>query len=76
MPTVLRRGPYRCHFYKGETASEPPHVHVERDRLSAKFWIGPVRVSRPGRSSPLELRRIERMLRSHEAHLLERWHAV
>ena len=76
MPTVLRNGPYRCYFYKGETLNEPPHVHVDRDRLSAKFWLGPVRLSRPGRYTALELRRIERILRTHESHLLERWHAV
>jgi len=36
MPTVLRLGPYRFFFYAGD-ADEPPHVHVERDRNTAKF---------------------------------------
>ena len=41
MPTVLRSGPYRFYFYSHEP-NEPPHVHVDRDDLSAKFWLQPV----------------------------------
>ena len=40
MPTVLRAGPYRFLFYSSD-AEEPPHVHVERDENSAKFWLSP-----------------------------------
>jgi hypothetical protein len=76
MPTVLRQGPCRLHFYKGETTQEPPHVHVVRDRLVAKFWLVPVRLARASRFSSLELRRIERILRVNEQYLLERWHGV
>ncbi|MCI0750676.1 MAG: DUF4160 domain-containing protein [Flammeovirgaceae bacterium] len=28
MPTVLRIGPFRFHFYSDER-NEPPHIHVE-----------------------------------------------
>jgi Domain of unknown function (DUF4160) len=38
MPTVLRNGAYRFYFYSHEP-NEPPHIHVDRDRLSAKFWL-------------------------------------
>lgn len=41
MPTVLRIGPYRFHFYYRE-GSEPPHIHIARDDLEAKFWLLPV----------------------------------
>lgn len=37
MPTVLRSGPYRFYFFSHER-NEPPHVHVHRENLSAKFW--------------------------------------
>ena len=43
MPTVLRAGRYRFLFYSSD-AEEPPHVHVERDDNSAKFWLSPVRL--------------------------------
>lgn len=37
MPTLLRTGPYRVHFYAQDRLEEPPHVHVRRDRNEAKF---------------------------------------
>ena len=44
MPTVLRIGPYRFHFYSREPG-EPPHIHVARDDFEAKFWLRPVRLA-------------------------------
>ncbi|MFZ2445097.1 MAG: DUF4160 domain-containing protein [Syntrophobacteraceae bacterium] len=40
-PVVLRTGPYRFYFYSHEP-NEPPHVHIDRDDQSAKFWLSPV----------------------------------
>ena len=40
MPVVLRVGPYRFYFYSHEP-KEPPHVHVDREDRSAKFWLDP-----------------------------------
>src|SRR5205823_5680400 len=48
MPTVLREGPYRIHFYMADRV-EPPHMHVKRDRSEAKFWLDPVRLADAGR---------------------------
>ena len=45
VPTVLRVGPYRFHFYSRENR-EPPHVHVARDDLEVKFWLEPISVAR------------------------------
>jgi hypothetical protein len=72
MPTVLRVGPYRIYFYSHEP-NEPPHVHIDRDDQSVKFWIGPVALARNLGFSPNELRRIERILVEHEQELLEAW---
>ena len=55
MPTVLRTGPYRFYFYSHEP-NEPPHVHVDRDDLSAKFWLRPIGLARNFGFSPKELR--------------------
>lgn len=41
MPTVLRIGPYRFHFYSREN-DEPPHILVARNELEAKFWLQPI----------------------------------
>jgi hypothetical protein len=72
MPTVLREGPYRFFFYSGDR-NEPPHIHVQRDRNIAKFWLDPVRLASSGRFNPYELRIIERLVMSKQSFLLEQW---
>ncbi len=51
------------------------HYHVDRDKQSAKFWLNPVGLARNLGFSPVELRRIQRMLKENEAILLEKWNA-
>jgi len=42
MPTVLRLRGFRFFFYSNEgSPREPVHIHVERDRCEAKFWLRP-----------------------------------
>ena len=72
MPTVLRLGPYRFYFYSHEL-NEPPHIHVDRDNLSAKFWLDPVQLARNLGFSPKDLRVIERMVLEHQQELQEKW---
>ncbi len=72
MPTVLRAGPYRFYFYSHE-ANEPPHIHIDRDELSAKFWLEPVGLARNFGFSPKELRRIQRIVDEHAEVFLEAW---
>ena len=64
MPTVMRIGPYRFHFYSRE-GNEPPHVHVERDDLEAKFWLRPVSLATNRGFAQAELARIERLVNEH-----------
>jgi len=72
MPTMLRIGPYRFYFYSHES-TEPPHIHVDRDNLSAKFWLHPVQLARNIGFSPRDLRVIEKMVAEHQQELLEKW---
>ena len=74
MPTVLRSGPYRLHFYSSD-AEEPPHVHVERDENTAKFWLSPVRLHSSGGFRPVEIRRIQRLVEQHREALMRNWNA-
>jgi len=73
MPTVLRLGPYRFYFWSHELY-EPPHIHVDRDDFSAKFWLSPVRRASNVRFPKHELARIEKIVRQHETEFLEAWH--
>lgn len=72
MPTVLRSGPYRIYFYTHEP-NEPPHVHVDRDDQSAKFWLNPVALASNLGFSPVELRRVQRLILENEMLLNEKW---
>ncbi len=72
MPTIRRIGPYRVYFYSHDM-NEPPHVHVDRDDQSAKFWLRPVALARNLGFSARELLAIERIVAQHEGEFLEAW---
>ena len=72
MPTVLRRGPYRFFFYANDR-DEPEHIHVERERKVAKFWINPVRLQRSGGFARVELLRIQRIISELEEEFRKAW---
>jgi hypothetical protein len=72
MPTVLRIGPYRFFFYAGDR-NEPPHIHVEHDNNTAKFWLNPVRLERSRGLSRQEINQLERIVEANQAQFLERW---
>ena len=72
MPTVLRSGPYRFFFYAGD-ASEPPHVHVERDDCEAKFWLVPVRFERSVGFRSKDIQHVQILVEQHHEILLEEW---
>jgi hypothetical protein len=73
VPTILRIGPYKFYFYSHEP-NEPPHVHVDRDNLSAKFWLQAVQLARNIGFSPRELNRLEALIRENQKELLEKWY--
>ncbi len=72
MPAVLREGPSRFYFWSREN-NEPPHVHVQRERFEAKFWLDPVELAGNWGFARHELREMERLVRQHRDLLLERW---
>ena len=72
MPTILQVGPYRFFFYAGDR-NEPPHVHVEREDMIAKFWLDPVRLQNSGRFRGRELNQIHRLVEGNQTHILRCW---
>jgi hypothetical protein len=46
---------------------------VDRDDLSAKFWLAPVALARNVEFTAVELRRLLRLIAENEARLLEAW---
>ena len=73
MPTVLRSGPYRLYFHSHEP-SEAPHVHVDRDDQSAKFWLAGAALAHNLGFASHELRKIQLIVAEHQQDLLETWH--
>jgi len=71
MPTLLVEQGYRFYFYSRQN-DEPPHVHVDRSGKSAKFWLADVSCARTGGFSPVELRRIERIITSNRSSFLRK----
>ncbi len=73
MPTVERIGPYRF-FFVSLDRGEPPHVHVRRENMAAKFWSEPVTLERAGGFSRSELTSIAALIQAHRKDFLEEWH--
>ena len=70
MPTVLRIGPYRFHFYRRE-ANEPPHIHVAREDFEVKFWLHPVSLAANYGFSTAEINRIRKLVEGNCDFLIE-----
>jgi len=66
-------GPYRF-FFTSFDCNEPPHVHVERENKTCKFWVEPLGFARNYGFSARELNVIRRMIERHRASILEAWH--
>jgi Domain of unknown function (DUF4160) len=72
MPTILRVGPYRLYFYSHEP-NEPPHIHIDRDRSSAKFWLEPISLAKNINFSATELGKLHSIVQENKQILLEAW---
>lgn len=72
MPTIYREAGYRFYFYAQDHA--PPHIHVEKDGLSAKFALSPVRIVTNDGFKARDLARIEVMVRAQAKLFEDAWH--
>ena len=72
MPTVLRIGSFRFHFYSDER-NEPPHIHVATTDGECKFWIEPIRLARNKNVSPKVIRDIEKLVFEYQKFLKEKY---
>jgi hypothetical protein len=73
MPTVLRIGPFRFHFYSDES-DEPAHIHVRSAEGECKFWLEPVRLAGNRGIPGHDLRNIERLVFEHQQFLVQKYH--
>lgn len=69
MPTVLRVGSFRFHFYSDE-GREPPHIHVRTPDGECKFWLVPVILLAANKGVRThDLRQIENLVYEHQEEL-------
>lgn len=73
MPTIARIGPFRFFFYANE-GSEPPHVHVQRDKALAKVWLAPVEIASSTGFTAKDLRTLLRLVDKETHRFVEAWH--
>ena len=73
MPSVKDiPGPYRVFFYSFD-CYEAMHVHVQRERMTCKFWLERVELTRNHGFTPRELNQVRQMIQSHLARIMEAW---
>ncbi|MBU3006087.1 DUF4160 domain-containing protein [Paraglaciecola arctica] len=72
MLTVLRIGPFRFFFYSNENG-EPPHIHIQRENMLAKFWVKPVTLASSTRFSRIGLRKLQQLVTENKEVFLEAW---
>lgn len=73
MPTVLRIGNFRFHFYSDER-SEPPHIHIATPEGECKFWLEPIRLAGNKGVAPYVIRAIEKLVFENKEFLKEKYH--
>ena len=73
MPTVLRIGAFRFHFYSDE-GNEPAHIHIDSVDGECKFWLDPVVLAKSVNVSPVDVRKIERLVFEHRNFFMEKYH--
>mgnify|MGYP003578136173 CR=1 FL=1 len=65
-------GPYRVFFYSFD-CNEPMHVHVERERMTCKFWIEPLSLASNDGFSPRELNRTRALVAEYANRIRSAW---
>ena len=73
MPTVLRWHGFRFYFFSNEGV-EPPHIHIDKDGNSAKFWLAPVSLAKNYGFSDNELNELVKKLKDETPVFLDAWH--
>jgi hypothetical protein len=76
MPKVFEWNGYRFHFFSNEgDPREPAHIHVTRQRDTAKFWLRPdVSVAYSRGFPPRVLSELIAVIEEHREHIESAWH--
>ena len=75
MPVVFRHKGFRFFFYSNEgDPREPPHIHVLRDGVDAKFWLWPeLVVAYNDGFSAKTLRELSEIIKNRRQMIMDTW---
>ncbi len=71
MPTVLRVRGYRFFFYVND--HHPPHIHVEKEKSTAKFFLKNAELVKSKRFNASELSEIRKIILENIELLKTKW---
>ena len=71
MPTVLRKKGYRFFFYTNEHL--PIHIHIEKDKKTAKFNLKPFELVYTSRFKVSEISEIRKLVVENFEYLINQW---
>jgi hypothetical protein len=71
MPTVLKVKGYRIFFYSNDHT--PPHVHIEKDRSTAKIDLETLELIKSRRFNAAEIREIRKIVFENKIFLKSKW---
>ncbi|MGH9891810.1 MAG: DUF4160 domain-containing protein [bacterium] len=71
-PTISRIGPYRF-FFNANEGAEPAHVHVQRERMLAKFWLEPAELELSVELGVSELNALRKIVEGNASAFRESW---
>jgi hypothetical protein len=70
-PTVLREGPFRCHFFSIE--GPRAHIHVVTGGGAAKVWLDTLEIASWKDLTASERRQILKLVEKHRDELQRAW---
>ncbi len=71
MPTILRTKGYRFFFYINDHS--PAHIHIEKDRSTAKFSLENAELLKSKRFNAMELNEIRKLVIENLELLKSKW---
>ena len=72
MPTLLKTYGLRFFFFSNE-ATDPPHIHVEKNNAYAKYYLSPVEHATSFAFNAKELSQIRTLVQQHQSLFLTKW---
>jgi Domain of unknown function (DUF4160) len=77
MPTIHRERGYKFHFWVGEVANEPPHVHIWGNEGEIKVWLNAgLEIEECYNIPNHEQTKLLKTIKEHRKEFLEKWYEV